>query len=187
MATAVRLACDADLGAIVAISNRAAADTAANFAIEPEPLEDWRTAFEKTREGMPWFVAELAGSHDRNRIVAGFCRATPWRGRCAYSHSVETTVYVAPEHHGQGIGRALYERLIDTLRAQGYRSAIGGITQPNPASVQLHESFGFTRVAMFQRIGWKFGSWHDVGYWQLDLAPDARAPNSIRLVRDVVE
>ena len=177
----VRHARDEDLDSIVAISNRAAAETAANFAIEPEPLDEWRAAFEQTRERMPWFVAEIDGG------VVGFCRATPWKGRCAYSHSVETTVYVVPEHHGQGVGRALCEHLIDTLRAQGYRSAIGGITQPNAASVRLHESFGFARVALFPRIGWKFGSWHDVGYWQLDLAPEAGEPVSIRLVRDVVQ
>ncbi len=88
-------------------------------------------------------------------------------------------MYVHPDHHGRGLGTTLYTRLVATLRAQGYRTLLGGITQPNPASVKLHESLGFRLVAMLEHVGWKFDRWHDVGYWQLDLAADTDAPSPI--------
>jgi phosphinothricin acetyltransferase len=45
-------------------------------------------------------------------------------------------------------------------------AAIAGISLPNPASVALHERLGFSKVAHFTEVGFKFGRWIDVGYWQ---------------------
>ena len=130
----------------------------------------------------PWVVGE-AETGD----IVGFAKASPWKGRCAYDWSVEVTVYVHPEHHGKGIGKALYGKLFPILKAQSYHSLLGGITQPNEASVRLHESFGMKRVAMFETIGWKFEKWHDVGYWQLILRDDDAPPSTIKAVCDVAE
>jgi phosphinothricin acetyltransferase len=114
--------------------------------------------------GLPWLVAELDG------VVAGYAYATKWRVRHAYRFSVETSVYLAPEKAGKGIGTALYEVLLARLRDGGYHLAIGGIALPNAASVALHEKLGFEKVAQFREVGFKFGQWTDVGYWQLVLA-----------------
>lgn len=176
----VRRALFDDLAAIVAISNRAAVETAANFAIEPETVESWQRSFRETSAMYPWLVA----TDDDDRAL-GFAKASPWKGRCAYTYSAEISVYVQPEHHGRGLGRALYTTLLATLAAQGYRSVLGGITLPNPASVRLHESFGLRRVAVFERIGWKFDRWHDVGYWQGSLGDAAAPPGRLRPVEDV--
>ncbi|MHC4413926.1 MAG: GNAT family N-acetyltransferase [Planctomycetota bacterium] len=179
--TEIRLATIDDLSAILQISNWAAAHTAANFAVEPETLESWRQDWHDTREMFPWLVAA-----DGDGRVVGFAKAAPWKGRCAYLWSAETTVYVHPDHHGRGIGRALYRRLIATLRSQGYRTLLGGITVPNPASVRLHETLGFRRVALLEQVGWKFGRWHDVGYWELRLDETGAPPVEIRPVADVM-
>jgi phosphinothricin acetyltransferase len=173
-----RLAHSDDLPAILANSNWAAEHTAANFAVEPETLQSWRESWEATRRTHPWFVAV-----DSSGAVLGFSKASPWKGRCAYHWAVETSVYVRHDHHGCRIGHALYRALLSTLAAQGYHVALGGITLPNPASVRLHESFGFRRVAVLERIGWKFGRWHDVGYWELILRQGE--PGPIRPVADV--
>ena len=114
--------------------------------------------------GLPWIVAELDG------VVAGYAYATKWRVRHAYRFSVETSVYLAPEQAGKGIGTALYKALLKRLRDGGYHLAIGGIALPNAASVALHEKLGFEKVAQFREVGFKFGQWTDVGYWQLVLA-----------------
>ena len=173
-AHAVRSCEPGDVAACLAISNRAAAETAANFALEPEPLDLWQAEHAATRGTHPWFVAEADGR------VVGFARASRWKGRCAYAWAVETTVYVDPAHHGRGIGRALYGALFDALRRQGYHRAIAGITLPNDASVALHEAFGMRQVACFEAIGWKFGRWHDVGYWMADLQPPGTPPQDLR-------
>jgi phosphinothricin acetyltransferase len=57
---------------------------------------------------------------------------------------------------------------------------------PNPASVRLHEALGFRRVALLGQVGWKFGRWHDVGYWELRLRPDDAPPADIRPVAEVI-
>jgi len=177
--TDVRLATPSDLPAILAISNQAVLNTAANFAIEPETPDTWRADYDETHEMFPWLVADDAGQ------VVGFAKAGPWKGRCAYEWTAETTVYVMADQQGKRIGTALYARLVETLRAQGYRTLLGGITQPNAASVRLHEALGYRKVAMLEGVGWKFERWHDVGYWQLNLTDGRNAPPTIKPVREI--
>lgn len=114
--------------------------------------------------GLPWLVAEHDG------VIAGYAYASKWRARHAYRFSVESSVYLAPANAGKGLGTALYRVLLERLRGGGYHLAISGIALPNPASVALHEKLGFDKVAQFREVGFKFGSWSDVGYWQLNLA-----------------
>ena len=109
---------------------------------------------------LPWLVAEGSGG------VVGFAYASRWKGRCAYRYSVETTVYLEPSAAGQGLGTALYAALIARLKELGCHAMIGGIALPNAASVALHEKFGMRQVAHFAEVGFKFGRWVDVGYWQ---------------------
>ena len=177
----VRLARDTDIPAITGINDWYIARTAANFHAQPTGeeamLEQWR----HTRERYPWLVAEASGA------VIGFARASPWKGRCAYDWSAEVTVYVHHEHHRKGAGAALYVRLFEILRNQGYRTVLAGITQPNQASVRLHERMGMTKVGHMKRVGWKFQAWHDVGYWQLELVDDDAAPHTIKRVSEVCD
>ena len=118
----------------------------------------------------PWLVAEGNGE------VIGYAYATPHRSRAAYRWATDVAVYVAASDRGRGYGRALYEALLDRLRRQRFRMACAGITLPNDASVALHEALGFARVGVYRRIGWKAGTWRDVGWWQLELAPPGEGP-----------
>ena len=70
---------------------------------------------------------------------------------------------------GGASGAALYTSLLELLRQQGYTKAFAGITLPNAGSVGVHESVGFERVAVYQKVGYKLGAWRDVGWWQVDL------------------
>lgn len=107
-----------------------------------------------------WHVAEEGGR------LLGYAYAGPWRPRAAYRYAVETSVYLAEDALGRGLGRALYEVLLEELPRKGFRCAMGGIALPNDASVRLHEAMGFVKVAHFQDVGFKFGQWIPVGYWQ---------------------
>jgi L-amino acid N-acyltransferase YncA len=111
--------------------------------------------------GLPWLVAE-----DGGRVV-GFAYAGEWKGRCAYRHTVEITVYLGPESTGRGWGSRLYDELFRVLRAGSTHVAIAGIALPNPDSIALHERFGMQKVAHFAEVGCKFDRWIDVGYWQV--------------------
>jgi phosphinothricin acetyltransferase len=111
----------------------------------------------------PFLVYEEDGE------VIGYAYATTFRERVAYRFTVESTVYVDPKHFGKGIGRKLYQVLIDQLKEKEYHSVIGVITLPNDPSIQLHESFGFKKVGHFTEVGKKFNRWMDVGFWELIL------------------
>jgi len=112
---------------------------------------------------LPWLCAEKDGN------VIGYAYAARWRERSAYRYTAETTIYVQKEFSGAGIGKFLYQRLLDEVRAAGIHVAMAVITLPNPASVALHERLGFTKVAHFVEVGFKFNRWLDVGYWHFFL------------------
>lgn len=116
---------------------------------------------EATEQSLPYIICE-----DKNGHVIGYAYASKWKGRCAYRYSVEISVYLHPEKTGHGAGTTLYTELLKQLSDLGYHAVIGGISLPNPASIALHEKFGMTKVAHFNEIGFKFGNWVDVGYWQ---------------------
>jgi phosphinothricin acetyltransferase len=161
----LRLAGEDDAPAVLAIYGPVVRDTPISFELEPPSPAEMAERIRSTLELTPWLLAEAEGR------VAGYAYADPFRARPAYQWTAETTVYVHPDFQRRGVGRALYRALLAALRAAGYRSAVGGITLPNPASVALHESLGFLPVGVFRAAGFKQGRWHDVGFWQLELAP----------------
>jgi L-amino acid N-acyltransferase YncA len=117
----------------------------------------------------PWLVAEAAGE------VLGYAYGSRHHERCAYRWAADVAVYVGARHHRRGVGRALYGALLPLLARQGMYVVCAGVTLPNDASVALHESVGFKPVGVYRRVGWKFGAWWDVGWWQLQLRPADRS------------
>ena len=112
---------------------------------------------------LPWFVWE------ENGRVLGYAYAGKWKSRCAYRYSVESSIYLAKEATGRGLGTKLYVALIDALHTKGIHSIIGGIALPNPASIGISEKLGFQKIGHFKEVGWKFEQWIDVGYWEMIL------------------
>jgi len=139
-------------------------DTAISFETEPPGPNAMAQRIESITRFHPWLVAELA-----ERVV-GYAYASEHRARAAYRWSTDVTAYVAVDMRGRSIGRALYERLIRVLRAQGFHGAFAGIALPNDASVALHEAVGFRSLGIYREVGFKLGRWRDVGWWQLVLA-----------------
>jgi phosphinothricin acetyltransferase len=161
----IREAQAADAAQIAAIYNLYVEATVVSMEFDPVTAEAMaRRIADVQAAGLPWLVL---GDRD---TVAGYAYASPWRTRVGYRHAVETSVYLAPQEASRGLGTRLYTELLARLRAAGLHTAIGGIALPNPASVALHEKFGFVQVAQFREVGRKFGQWVDVGYWQLLLA-----------------
>jgi phosphinothricin acetyltransferase len=139
--------------------------TAISFELEPPSLEEIATRIARGAR-WPFLVCEEDGS------LLGYAYAVPFRERPAYRFTVESTVYVAEAARRRGVGRALYRALLACLATQGFTRVVAGITLPNAASVALHEAIGFRPCAHLERVGWKLGSWHDVGYWILTLRGD---------------
>ncbi len=105
-----------------------------------------------------------------NQQVVGYAYYGAFHARKAYSHTVETSIYLAQEAMGKGLGKALYEALIASATAKGFRELIGIIALPNASSVALHHRFGFEQVGFLKRVGYKFDRYIDVGIWQKSIA-----------------
>ena len=161
MEHSIRIATAADADRIAEIYNHYVANTVVTFEEEPVTGGEMRRRLDEVfASALPWLVAESGG-----RMV-GYAYATKWKARSAYRFSVETTVYLAVGLGRRGLGSRLYEELFRLLKEKGVHAAIGGIALPNDASVALHEKFGMRKVAHFEEVGFKFGKWVDVGYWE---------------------
>jgi phosphinothricin acetyltransferase len=161
----------ADAAACAAIYAPYVNDTVISLEEAPPTTEQMGHRISRITERYPWLVAEDDGE------IAGYAYAGPHRERAAYRWASDVTVYLSPAHFRRGIGSALYTALFDLLVFQGVYVACAGVTLPNEGSVGLHESMGFLPVGVYRRVAWKFGSWHDVGWWQLQLVePSVNAP-----------
>lgn len=156
----IRPAQVSDSAAMAEIYNDYVRNTTISFETEAISAQQMQQRLEQNPH-LPWLLA-----CDGQGNILGYAYASPWKPRQAYRYSVETSVYLARTAHGRGLGSLLYTHLLQELKAIGMHSAIAGIAQPNPASVALHEKMGFRRVASFAEVGFKFGTWIDVGYWQ---------------------
>jgi phosphinothricin acetyltransferase len=141
-----------------------------SFEIEPPNEQEMARRIQDTLPSHPWLVLEGQDG------VVGYAYASRHRGRAAYQWSVETSVYVHAKVQRRGVGRGLYTSLIEILVAQRFANAYAGITLPNDGSVALHETMGYQAIGTFRNVGFKFGGWHDVGWWQLPLRAAVDSP-----------
>ena len=157
----VRAATAGDASALADIYNPYVLNTTITFEEAPVHATNMASRVAETLDArLPFLLAEVGG------VPAGFASASKWKGRCAYRHTAETSVYIAPDHWRCGVGKALYTQLLELLQHANIHAAIGGIALPNDASVAFHERLGFVKVAQFKEVGFKFNRWIDVGYWQ---------------------
>lgn len=170
MTVDIRVVQSSDAAGILAIYAPHCESSSVSFEVVAPTLEQIRERIARITTKYPWLVGEVDGH------VAGYVYASQHRERAAYRWGVEVAVYVAPQNHRRGLGRALYTSLFSILREQGYFKAMAGITLPNPGSVGLHESMGFQPAGVFQGVGYKSGRWLDVGWWQLELQAERENP-----------
>lgn len=156
------VSCD-DADQIAEIYNHYILTSHCTFEMTPiEPTEMQSRIKGVLDHGLPFLVADI------NNTVNGYAYAKQFRPRPGYRHSAEVSVYVKDGSEGKGIGAALYGQLFDAISTLDFHTVIAVIALPNDASVRLHEKFGFEKVAHLREVGFKFGKWIDVGYWQLN-------------------
>jgi L-amino acid N-acyltransferase YncA len=156
----IRPAQPTDAPAICNIYNYYVLNTTVTFEEEAVNADEMAKRMAEVTAQFPWLVHEIEGK------VIGYAYASAWKSRCAYKYSVEVTVYLQQGYGGKGAGSALYEKLLALLSQQHIHAAIGGVALPNEASIALHQKFGFEKVAQFKQVGYKFGQWIDVTYWE---------------------
>ncbi|MGH8871803.1 MAG: GNAT family N-acetyltransferase [Acidimicrobiia bacterium] len=141
-----------DAAQIAAIYEPLVRDNAVSFELEPPGPAEMRGRIETVTASHPWLVAEDGGA------VLGYAYATSFRQRPAYRWSVETTVYVHPEHHRRGVGRPLYSALLDLATMWGFATAYVGIALPTLPARRCTLLSGSPRSGCFPGRGTSWGS-----------------------------
>lgn len=161
----VRPASVADLPAVAAIYTHYVLKTTVTFATSVRTPAQWRARFDEkvTRGRHTMLVAQRGGG------VAGYVETSRFRPQDSYDTAVETSIYVAPDQGGHGVGTALYADLFTRLEASDLHRAFAVIALPNDASVAIHERFGFVHRGTLTEAGRKFGRWLDVAYFERPL------------------
>ena len=156
--TTIRPSRDSDLPAITAIyAHHVLHGTGTFETTPPTQVEMAARRSDVLAKGLPWLVAEEGGR------VLGFAYCQWFKPRPAYRFSAEDSIYVHPDAHGRGLGRALLAELTAQAQAAGIRSLLAVIgDSANTASIGVHRSLGFTPAGVFKSCGWKFGRWLDI-------------------------
>jgi phosphinothricin acetyltransferase len=155
---AIRRVEQGDLAALLGIYNYYVRETPVTFDIEPRSLaqrQQWLDSFAPTGR-YQCFVAVKDGE------AVGWASSHSYKDRAAYDTTVMSSVYLAPDACGLGLGRRLYATLFEALKNEDIHRVFGGITLPNAASAGLHLAFGFEPVGIYREVGRKFGRFWDV-------------------------
>lgn len=175
----VREATSQDYETLLDIYGLAVRDTVITWEYDIPSLQEFTGRFETIKaKGFPILVIENQG------IVQGYAYASPYRDRFGYRFCCESTIYLKESCHGLGFGRQLYTALLEVLREQGFVAVIAGIASPNAQSENFHLKMGFQFVGIHKEIGFKFGEWRSVAFYQRELAareaPTQESPTSFQ-------
>ena len=161
----IRAGVAGDLAELTALYNHYVEGSLATFDDVPFTLDqrrEWLSHYATT--GPHRLLVAVEGE-----ALLGYATSSPFRPKPGYRTTVETSVYVAADAAGRGVGSALYSALFDAIEGHGLHRAVAGVAVPNPASVALHAQFGFTPVGTFTQVGQKLGQWVDVAWFEKPL------------------
>ena len=161
----IRPATEKDIPAMLAIYGPYVNHTTYSFEYDVPCTRTFTQRFHDHIAQFPWLVWEEEG------MVLGYAYAGAPFERAAYRWVAETSIYLAPEAQGRGVGRALYTRLEELLQAQGYRCLYAIITAENTGSLEFHRKLGFADMAVFPDCGYKMGRWLSVAWLRKEIAP----------------
>lgn len=173
----IRFATVADIPAILDIYGPYVKNTAISFEYSVPTLEEFTKRFEHITAQFPWLVWE------ENGTLLGYAYGSLPFGRAAYRWVAASSIYLAPEACGKGIGRKLYSALVGILTALGYRKIYAVITSDNPGSLRFHEKMDFRFLCEFPDCGIKFSKLYSVIWMEKDLKSE-EIPNNFPMPVD---
>jgi phosphinothricin acetyltransferase len=164
--TTIRRATLADLPALLDIYNHYVLNTPVTFDVEPRTLDQRRDWFGQFSDAGRYqcFVPVRD-----DRAIGWVCSAR-FKEKEAYATTIETSIYLATDATGMGLGRKLYETLFDAISGEDIHRIFAGATLPNAASVNLHRAMGFRQVGVQPEVGRKFGKFWDVALLFKDMS-----------------
>ena len=163
MSARIRTATADDLPALVDIYNYYVINTPITFDLQPFTVDTRRPWFDDHQTSSRHRLVVAVDADDR---VIGYATSSRWRPKAAYDRTVESSVYCRHDAVGCGVGSLLYAALFEQLAAEEVHRIVAGATMPNDASVALHKRFGFRAVGVFESVGFKFGKYWDVAWFE---------------------
>ena len=171
--TEIRMATVEDASAVLEIYTPYVQHSSISFEEESPSLQEMERRIADCLKHCPFLVCEMDGK------TAGYAYASRYRTRSAYRYDVESSIYLAPEFQGRQIGSALYQALLELLRAQGFFTVYAAITVPNEQSVGFHHQFGFRTLGVHPASGYKQGAWRDVLWMEKTLLARDGVPGQV--------
>lgn len=159
----IRKATEEDAVAIAKIYNWYVLNTPITFETDTVDVDVMKRRILEKRLKYDWLVGEV------NKEIIGYAYYGEFRDRAAYSHTVESAIYLPLKNIGRGFGKLLYSNLIESARKHGFTEMIGLIVLPNPGSIALHRKMGFQEAGVLRNVGYKFEKFVSIGIWQLSL------------------
>ncbi len=177
----LRMATLEDAPAIYAIYEPYILNTAITFEYTPVPLEEFRLRMKKVLGHFPWLVCEKDG------ILLGYAYCARFKERAAFDWDCECSVYIDEKAHRKGIASILYEKILELVGKQGYFTVYALITNSHESSIAFHKSFGFTKVGVYEKTGYKFGQWWDLLVMEKRLRSLEEKPAKLLSIHEVYD
>ncbi len=166
----IRMVKDTDAQEILSIYAHYIKETAITFEYEVPTLAEFTKRIREISSDYPYLVCWLDGN------IIGYAYAHRQMERAAYQWNAELSVYIDKSHLHHGIGKALYSALIEILQMQNMCNLYGSVTSPNKNSEKLHEAFGFSKLGIYHKTGYKCGAWHDVIWFEKNIGDCSLEP-----------
>lgn len=154
-------------------------DTVITFEYEVPSLDTFKGRMTAILEKYPYLVCEV------DRRILGYAYASRFLSRSAFEWDVELSVYTDREYQQKGVGKVLYSSLMEIIKLQGVYTAYALITAPNRQSEKFHESFGFQRVSLLEKAGYKHNKWCDLSYYEKIIKERIGMPKNILSINEL--
>lgn len=177
----IRMATLSDAPAVYAIYEPYILNTAITFEYKPVPIEEFQQRMKKVLEHFPWLV------YEQNGKILGYAYCARFKERAAFDWDCECSVYIDEKEHRKGIATLLYERLIGLVQKQGYFTIYALITNSHESSIAFHQRFGFTKVGVYEKTGYKFEQWWDLLVMEKRLRSFEEIPAGLRAIHEVYD
>lgn len=174
----IRFAEEKDAPALLAIYNQYIGTTI-TFEYKLPTEEEFRRRIRETLEIYPYLVCEEDGK------ITGYAYAHRAWERAAFQWDAELSIYLDKNICSQGVGKRMYQLLIDILKQQGVKTVYGSVTSPNPASERLHVSLGFHYLGSFHHTGFKCGRWCDLQWFEKQIGEYEMEPKPIIPISEI--
>ena len=164
MSINLKMAKENDMASVLEIVNYEIQNTTAIWDYDTRTLEEQLAILKEKQEKKFPFIIAL-----KDEKIVGFGTYGSFRHKIGYRFTVEHSVYVHKDYHGNGIGSLLLKELIELARNQKLHTMIGVIDSENKGSITFHQKLGFEIVGNIKQTGYKFDRWLDSVFLQLML------------------